>query len=754
MAQYIGPMDAGVLITDKLNHAVEALDRSLNQIPLDAAKAGVALKAVGGEAEGIGSKSGKARDELGRFTATVRDAGGSAKAAALDLAELDRQITLHKGAIASLQGNTMLFSSGKDQIIQHRAELADLLDLRKKLVAGFGDSGDDSGKSFISRFTNALGSGSNSMVQGLSNIPFAGIIFKPFVAAMQNMPPEAQIAIAGGIATAILAGSAFIGAALNGVLLSAVGLGGIAAGIVGQFQNPIVHDAWATLLTGIVKQFQVATASFAAPLVFSAKIFAAAWDEILPHIQSGFEGLSKFIYPLAAGLANMFRNLTPGLDKAFAAAGPILQQFANELPGLGSALSKFFALLADGGKGAKEGLSALFLIIETLLVGIGGLIDGLSHVWHWFVAAGDAVEGFITRLVGLGDHVGVFDRLAGGGKSAESVAGSLAMMTDATKKATQDFSDLSTKLNTTAITADSLAGTMVGKVFSSMMTVDQATLQWHQSLTTLEDTLKKNGNTLDKHTGLIDQNTAKGQANTSAVLAAVTANMQMYQAQLAAGMSAVDAAKNYDVNTAALEAQLRKAHLTQGEIDGLIGKYRGVPSKVNTEIALLGLTEAINNLANLMADINHIPRRVDVTVTTNYVANRQSVYSSQVPKFNATGAIRTAATGLIVAPSDPGTLIGEPQTGGEALIPLRGVSQSRAMSLAQVVGNNYGFDVSTRGGSTAMLGALVNEVKGLRHDIARQRLGTTTMNVTAPDGGSVPEVVAAVRRELDWGAGV
>jgi hypothetical protein len=60
------------------------------------------------------------------------------------------------------------------------------------------------------------------------------------------------------------------------------------------------------------------------------------------------------------------------------------------------------------------------------------------------------------------------------------------------------------------------------------------------------------------------------------------------------------------------------------------------------------------------------------------------------------GGIRKAASGLIVRPSDPGTLIGEPQTGGEALIPLRGITQTRAAALGQVAVGGYGLDVVAR----------------------------------------------------------
>src|SRR5262249_37738139 len=146
------------------------------------------------------------------------------------------------------------------------------------------------------------------------------------------------------------------------------------------------------------------------------------------------------------------------------------------------------------------------------------------------------------------------------------------------------------------------------KIFAATMGLDQATLHWNESLTRLGETLKDNGRTIDVHT-------EKGQANREAILSSVTANMQLYQAQLAAGMSAHDAGASYDTNTAALERQLLKAGLTKQQVDELIGKYRGVPANVNTDIVTKGLTEAINNLDETIRLVNGLDNRhVDIYV--------------------------------------------------------------------------------------------------------------------------------------------
>jgi hypothetical protein len=246
---------------------------------------------------------------------------------------------------------------------------------------------------------------------------------------------------------------------------------------------------------------------------------------------------------------------------------------------------------------------------------------------------------------------------------------------------------------------------MVNKLFTSLMNVDQATLGFNRSLITVGETFEQNGRQIDKHTKLISDNTTKGIDNREAVLAAVQANMRLYQSNVAVGMSSEDAAKQYDENTKKLEAQLRAAHLTDDQINDLIGTYRNIPDTVNTTIAIEGLTEAINNLnttLRLMAGLKNKDVYVRIhnqvyNETTGQKSTGNSRFGGQDDKKY--GGIRRAAEGLIVPPSSPGTLLfGEPETGGEAFIPLKGISSSRAAMLGQIAMAGYGYNVVPAGG--------------------------------------------------------
>jgi ribosome-associated translation inhibitor RaiA len=666
VAGFIGPVDAAIHSTEKLDREIDSLDRSIGKIPLESAKAAAALKLMDADVRQVGTH--------------INDIGD--KSTSLTL--LDTRIRSARAEVKQLAdefvktGDADVFT----RLNKASGNVTALTDIRRKLVKTLDDAGDEGGQGFMRRFTNQIGAGSNSLLQGLSNIPFAGILFKPIASAIESMPPEAQAAIGAAVVGAIVAASAAIGAALNGALLAGIGLGGLGLGIAGQIGNPAVKAAFSSLGKSLGTELTYASSSFAVPLVNTAHIFQSAMSVALQKLRLDLDGLAPHLEPLARAIAALFTHIGPGFSDALKAAGPILDRLAKELPGLGDSISRFFALMADGSKGAGDGLTLLFVATETLVIGIGGLIDGLSHLYEWFLAPGKAILGWIDQFTG---------KTTGVAHSLGTFAQGTDDLGNAAASAAPSLEELNSLLGKTAVTADTLAAKMTQKLFDSMMSIDQANLSVAESLTRVDEALKSNGRQLDIHN-------KKGQANREAILSAVTANMQLYQAQISAGVSAKDAAAAYDQNTAALERQLRKAGLTQKQIDGLIGKYKSVPDQVNTAIAINGLTDAINGLADLIRMLNGIPK-VKTTIVRTVFTSSGNLASGQSRLGGGNqgqyGAIRMAEGGALVGPSNPGTfLFGEPQTGGEAFIPLRGIPQSRAMGLAQVVGDHYGFGVS------------------------------------------------------------
>lgn len=682
---FVGPVGLASEKLEKLDDKVESLDRSLNKIPLDAMKAGAAMKLLSGDIGDVGTNFQRVGDRSSAMTI------------------LDTRIKNTRNEVKKL---TEEFVKTGD------------VDVFKRLNKSSGD---------LNLLTNLRKNLSNSVEKGIKEGvekvgpeaagTFSQLFEGGIIKAFSN---PIVLAAAAPIAVGL---AAFIGAAIGGAIIAAGAGAVVGLGIAGAAMNSPekVRAAWGEAIDAIQHKWLAASGSFVDPVVKAAGTFKAMFGEI--HLDAMFAKASTFVGPLAEAASWFARNIFSGVDALVMRAGPIIEVLRQELPEVGAAISDALTNIAGGNKGAADGLRDTLNLIELVIRETGVVVRTTEDIYHAFTTARDGVGEFFKVL---DDHVPVVFALADKvsnfwpDANTEHHITKLHEATEATRvageatkglgvialSASENFKTLSSQIGQTAQTADTLAASMVNKIFSATMNIDQAVISWDRSLLSLHDTLQKNGRAIDKHTGQIALNTAAGLDNRTAVLAAVQANMQQYQAFVAAGGSAVDAAAQYDTNTKALEKQMRQAGYTQAQIDGLIGKYKGIPKNVDTAIAMNGLTDAINGLADLIRLINHIPLSKTVRVNTVFTSSGERLTGSSRLGGNDRGqygAIRMAAGGTVVAPSNPGTfLFGEPQTGGEAFIPLKGITQSRAMDLAQTVGNSYGFQVGRTNGTTAV----------------------------------------------------
>lgn len=507
--------------------------------------------------------------------------------------------------------------------------------------------------------------------------------------------------LAGGIAAGITLGAPVIG----GAVAAAVGLGGIAGGILLASKDPRVGQAWGAVAKTAEDGLSKAAGVFVDPLVRGARTFNGTMNAILPHIESDFAVLAPVAEKLFVGAGGFVERLMPGIDALTRASGPVLSMIADELPKLGAAVSMAFQDIAAGGEGGKEALHDMLVSVEGTTIAVGKLVEWTEKLYvadrALFSSYGDAKKNWQDLIYGQNAAVQVAPAVASAFQAVTAAVGNLgpgAMLTADQMKA------LSGAISGTEITADTLAGQMTGKLFNSIMSLDQATLGFAEAQTRLSDSIQQNGHQLDIHT-------AKGQANRESVLAVVGANMQQYQANIAAGMSAADAAKAYDTNTAALDSQLHKAGFTQQAIDGLIGKYRNVPDKVDTDIATRGLTAAIQGLDDLIRRINNIPTKRDIYITQHlgsvgsFYQSPDRLYDTPASRWGnvfthaAVGVLRDASIYSAVS-SGARYAFAEPGTGGEAFVPKNG-KPSRSLGILSQAASWYDADVVPRSGYAA-----------------------------------------------------
>ena len=636
---------------ERADEKVKGLNRDLKDTERDAAKAALALKLLGSEVDGASLKL----DSFGRKSSSM--------------GVIDERIEKTRSELRGLAdefdktGNISLLGA----IFGRQRQLKDLEGLKKDLTSALGEAGDEGGRAGGKFFLSSF---------------------------LENLRGAGQKAVVAGIAALIVA--AFFLA--SGPLLAATGLVGIAAGIVGQLKDPAIRNAFATMGHDLESALAAATGSFRGPLIEAASVFGGALRKVIGSID--FTNLSKAVVPLASGLGGMLSSMMPGFNKALEASIPIIETLAGELPKLGSALSDMFADFARSKDGAVVAIHLVVDTVRLLAEIIGKTVLAGAKLVDWFASVGSAIGGWLSkngfgalkeggaRIKEFFDNLSHIPDAADPATAAVAAFGSHVSLTD------DQLSALNTTLSTTKVTADTTAAAMTAKLFNAMMSVDQAILGVHTSLTSLEETLNKNGKAIDRHTGKLDLNSKAGQENDAAILGAVTANMQLYQAQIAAGMKAEDAAKNYDTNTEALRKQLRQAHYTEGQINSLIGSYAAVPDTVNTSIAVQGLTAAVNNLGLLIAKVNGLDgRNYGFSITeTHYLVTADMRSSTRGNRWG--GIYEHADMGLlnagIYSPAGPARYaFAEPATGGEAFVPRFG-DYSRSVAILDQAARWYG----------------------------------------------------------------
>jgi Flp pilus assembly pilin Flp len=516
----------------------------------------------------------------------------------------------------------------------------------------------------------------------------------------------------------------------------------LAAGIIGAFQNAQVKAAFTSLGTQLKAQLKDASSGLVDPLINAAGTIGTAFQGVSGQLKAAFTDLAPQLDHIAAGFGGFLTNLAPGIQALASASKPLLDAFASELPKLGSTLTQFFEEMGTGSKGATSALNLVFEGLNASIIVLGRGLSDASRLFDLFgsgvlTAATDS-QHFNDIILGFTSSplLNTIDAISGANQKTTSsfqylnttvgdTAQQFAKLSDAGRNAglgvelsSADFGVFQQAIKSSTDSVDVLAGAMADKLLNSMLSVDQSTLAVQTGLTGLGDTLLQNHVKWSTHIADIDMATAHGQANRGAVLDQVAANIRNYDSLITSGVSAIDAAAAYDVNTAALEAQLHKAGLTQGAIDGLIGKYRNVPDTVNTDIETHGLIEAIQDLDDAIRLANNLDgRRVDLSINTVVTTTHKSVYiggpdpyqqSASVFGAKAKGGIVDhAASGMIRGPGvyrgrGQGYLVAaEGVTGSEAFIPQRGITPMRASKLLSQAASWYNKAVIDRGSGYA-----------------------------------------------------
>jgi hypothetical protein len=488
-----------------------------------------------------------------------------------------------------------------------------------------------------------------AMADGLASAGDAVAQDAPLLFSPEGAAGAAILAVVGGALAPAL------GAAVGAAVTFALGAGMVGAAAFLLRDEPAIRAAGHRLKEDLLGDLTSGASVLAGPLEKAINIL----DSITNKIDFGrmFAGLAPALAPLAHALGSILYSLTQGLGNVGNTFGKIFSDPSMEhtLQGLGTDLQALFDTAARHGPEIEVTLKVIFGLIEEII----GAVNMLINVGAFFA----------TPLTWFDKGTGGAERFAA---AATDAALALHGAASAASVAAPTIQDLMSQLSATTETFDTLAGAATDKLMAGLLGLDMATNNFNKSLVTLGDTLVANGGHLSAHVAALKKSETGAQQNKDAVLAVVQANLQVYDSMISVGISAKDAAAKYDANTKALEDQLRAAGYTTKQIHALVGQYEGVPGKVNSVLAIQGLTTAIDHLTTLLALINGIPR--DVYVTT-HVSTRQ-ITDKRNSAHHAAGGI---AAGLTWVGEQGAELVRLPQ--GSMVYP-HGQSVGMASSMA------------------------------------------------------------------------
>ena len=140
--------------------------------------------------------------------------------------------------------------------------------------------------------------------------------------------------------------------------------------------------------------------------------------------------------------------------------------------------------------------------------------------------------------------------------------------------------------------------TAFDELFGQYMELDEATLRYKQGVVDLTKELTTGKRTLDT-------DTQAGKDNVEAVLNQVTRIKELRDARIRHGETLDVANGKYVKDIEGLRNSMLQAGFTKKEVDALIGKYKAIPDKVNTDVTAKDkATPTINAIKTRIASIN------------------------------------------------------------------------------------------------------------------------------------------------------
>ena len=189
---------------------------------------------------------------------------------------------------------------------------------------------------------------------------------------------------------------------IGAAVLLALGGGFIGAGLVAAFQGPEVQGSFKKLKAGLKDAFSDFGVSFIGPIQHFADGLLGVFKQIKPMVDHLGVVFGPITDELASGIIGMLQNLLPAILRGIEASGPIIQVLADNLPGIGDALGRFFDDISERGPEVATFFNDLLHVVQIVIRLLGNLVSVLIGMYS---VARNVLIGIIQLFLNWGDAI-------------------------------------------------------------------------------------------------------------------------------------------------------------------------------------------------------------------------------------------------------------------------------------------------------------------------------------------------------------
>ena len=258
----------------------------------------------------------------------------------------------------------------------------------------------------------------------------------------------------------------------------------------------------------------------------------------------------------------------------------------------------------------------------------------------------------------------------------------------------------------------------------------------------------------------LDGNTEAGRRNRAAIEGVIEKALAHVGALGEQGATMDQQRGAFDRHMGDLRRTMEQAGYSKDEIDGMIGSIHAIPGDAKTTITLPGADGVLGTLDDIKTSIYNIPSYKQINIHSVYTQSGTGrEYGPDRPGVGQAdgGILRFYAAGGVenhvaqIAPGGSWRVWAEPETGGEAYIPLSPSKRGRSTNILSAVAEEFGYGLTAmaNGGFTpAMTPATVTAGTAIDYDRLGRVIGDRIVGALSTQPKPVIEVNGRVLGEV------